>query len=124
MKTEITQLREKSKRSLEVAHHLHRDNNHDFAVSRAYYALFYTAEAMLLMKGKSFSKHSAVISAIYQFYVAEGLLDKKYHQILDRAFDLRNDADYLIPNVITQESSQQLLAQAEEFLQATEKFFI
>ena len=107
---ETNQLREKSKRSLEAARLLHAKGDYDFAVSRAYYALFYTAEALLLMKGKSFSKHSAVISAIYQFYVKDGELDKKYHQILDRSFDLRNDADYLILDGISLDTSQKMLA--------------
>lgn len=34
-----------------------------FAASRAYYAMFYIAEAFLEGEGLSFSKHSAVISA-------------------------------------------------------------
>lgn len=123
MKDEISGLREKSKRSLDAARFLHEKGDYDFAASRAYYALFYTAEAMLLLQGQSFSKHSAVISFFYQFYVRDGSLDKKYHQILNRAFDLRNDADYLAPALISEETSQSLLLQCEDFIRATESFF-
>lgn len=123
MKEEITQLREKSKRSLEAAKYLHEKRDYDFAVSRAYYSLFYTAEALLLMKEKSFSKHSAIIAAFYQFYIQNGSLEKKYHQILNRAFDLRNDADYLLPPP-SQETSEILLLQCREFIEVTEKFFL
>ncbi len=35
----------------------------DFAASRAYYTMFYVAEAFLLGEGLSFSSHAAVISA-------------------------------------------------------------
>jgi uncharacterized protein (UPF0332 family) len=35
----------------------------DFAVSRAYYAMFYVAEAFLLGVGLSFSRHAGVIAA-------------------------------------------------------------
>lgn len=38
----------------------------DFAASRAYYAMFYVAEALLAVIGHSYSKHSAVISAFWQ----------------------------------------------------------
>lgn len=36
---------------------------YDFAVSRAYYAMFYIAEAFLLGQDLSFSSHAGVISA-------------------------------------------------------------
>jgi uncharacterized protein (UPF0332 family) len=49
--------------SREVAIDLQREGFFDFAVSRAYYAIFYAAEAILLLKGLSFSSHSAVAAA-------------------------------------------------------------
>ena len=42
---------------------------HDFATSRAYYAMFYVAEALLLGEGLTFSKHSAVIAAFGKSFV-------------------------------------------------------
>jgi len=41
----------KAKRSLASARRLLQDQDNDFAVSRAYYAMFYAATAMLLNKG-------------------------------------------------------------------------
>ena len=66
MKGEIEKLIEKEHRSLEVAREIFDHEHYDFAVSRAYYAIFYLAEAVLLSKNLSFSKHSAVISAFNQ----------------------------------------------------------
>ena len=40
---------------------------YDIAISRLYYAMFYSAEAVLLCENLSFSKHSAVISHISHF---------------------------------------------------------
>lgn len=37
---------------------------YDFAVSRAYYTMFYVAEALLDQEGLSFSSHAAIISAL------------------------------------------------------------
>ena len=123
MMEEIIQLRKKSKRSLAAAKYLQEKKDFDFAVSRAYYSLFYTVEALLLMKGESYSKHSGVISAFYRSYIANGTLDKKYHQILDSAFDLRNDADYSASETIPPETGKKIILQCEEFIEATEKFF-
>ena len=47
---EIHALMEKAKRSLSASEILMESDNYDFAISRAYYAMFYCAEAMLLSK--------------------------------------------------------------------------
>lgn len=123
MKKEVIELQEKSKRSLNAAKMLHDRGDYDFSVSRSYYSLFYIAEALLLMKDKAFSKHSAVIAGFYNEYVKTGSLEKRIHSILNRAFDLRNKGDYWLKTPITAETSRQLLSDCEEFVKATEKFF-
>jgi uncharacterized protein (UPF0332 family) len=45
--SEIRALIEKAKESLEVTKNLVRDDHYDFGASRAYYAVFYIAEALL-----------------------------------------------------------------------------
>jgi len=62
MNPEIEALLEKARRSQKVAAKLYKDGDIDLAASRAYYSLFYTAEALLLSRGLSFSSHSAVIA--------------------------------------------------------------
>lgn len=49
---------------------------HDFAASRAYYAAFDDATAVLLNEGLDFSKHSGVIASIHQRFVKTGKLSK------------------------------------------------
>lgn len=74
MKEEIRPLIEKARRSLQVARHLFEDGDYDFAASRAYYAMFYLAEAALLTRGLAFSRHSGVIAGFYNTFVRPGLL--------------------------------------------------
>lgn len=62
MNPEVKALLEKARRSQRVAAKLFKDGDVDFAASRAYYSLFYTAEALLLSRGLSFLSHSAVIA--------------------------------------------------------------
>lgn len=59
-------LLDKAQRSIEAAQSLIQQKFYDFAVSRAYYAIFYFAEALLDQEGLSFSSHAAVISAFGQ----------------------------------------------------------
>jgi uncharacterized protein (UPF0332 family) len=60
MKPEQGDLLRKAEDSLNAAKLMRENGYYDFAASRAYYAMFYVAEAFLLGKGLAFSKHSAV----------------------------------------------------------------
>ncbi|MDO8518844.1 MAG: HEPN domain-containing protein [Deltaproteobacteria bacterium] len=123
MNEDVKDLRQKSIRSLNAAKKLHEEGHYDFSASRAYYALFYTAEALLLIQKKAFSKHSSVISAFYHAYVEHGPLEHKFHQLLNKAFEMRNDADYVGEMIITAPESAKLLSDSAEYISATEKFF-
>ena len=52
----------KARRNIRSARMLLADGDCDTAVSRAYFAMFYVAEALLLSKSLAYSKHSAVIA--------------------------------------------------------------
>lgn len=64
------------------------------AVSRAYYAAFFAAEAALLAEGETRSKHSGVIAAFIRVVVKEGAAAVEAGQLLRSLFDRRNRADY------------------------------
>lgn len=63
MTPQQTGLMEKARDSLQGAKLMAKNGLYDFAVSRAYYAMFYIAEAFLLGQDLSFSSHAGVISA-------------------------------------------------------------
>ncbi|PIY16639.1 MAG: hypothetical protein COZ15_05010 [Elusimicrobia bacterium CG_4_10_14_3_um_filter_49_12_50_7] len=79
---EITKLINKAERGIKTANRNLTDECYDGAVSRAYYAMFYCAEALLLTKDLRFSKHSAVHSAFGQYFAKTGEIKKKLHKIL------------------------------------------
>ena len=60
---ELQSLMQRARRSLRSARNLLDDGDHDFAMSRAYYAMFYAATAALLSLEVKRSKHSGVIAA-------------------------------------------------------------
>lgn len=72
MTAEQAALLQKAQKSLRAARLLADQGFYDFAVSRAYYAMFYIAEAFLLGEGLAFSKHSAVISAFGERFAKSG----------------------------------------------------
>jgi uncharacterized protein (UPF0332 family) len=72
----------KAHRTVQSARLLLTDGDYDGAVSRAYYAMFYVAEALLLSKGMTFSKHAAVISAFGKEFAKPGKIPGEYHRYL------------------------------------------
>lgn len=116
MTPEQAALLHKADESLQAARLLAGQNFHGFAVSRAYYAMYYTAEAFLLEKGLSFSKHAGVIAAFGQHFAKTGLLPAEFHRYLIEAQDSRNIGDYDTGPGISREKAEQQLLRAEQFL--------
>jgi uncharacterized protein (UPF0332 family) len=110
----------KARQSLSVAKLILDNSYPDYAVSRAYYTMFYIAEAFLEGEGLSFSKHSAVISAFGREFARTGRVPVKFHQFLIRAQELRNTGDYGEFNSVTIEQANNVISQAEDFLNLAE----
>lgn len=71
---DIKELIDKAKESLDAARLLADNGFYDFSVSRAYYAMYYSAEAFLLTKELAFSKHSAVIATFGKEFIKNRIL--------------------------------------------------
>lgn len=71
-------LLQKAQASLDAANVLQEINAFEFATSRAYYTMFYIAQAFLLGDGLSFSSHAAVISAFGCEFVKPNRVPREY----------------------------------------------
>lgn len=121
--TDATQkLFAKAARALKFAERLKTSDGAEFAVGRAYYAMFYIAEALLNEKGQHFRKHRGVHRAFAEQFIKTGLLDAKYHRWLLEAFAKRITGDYGIEADLTAEDASLLIEQAREFLGAAQQF--
>jgi uncharacterized protein (UPF0332 family) len=86
------------------------------AVNRAYFAVFYAANALLITKGLSQTKHSGVISAFRQHFIKTGLIAPEYSTIYGRLMEGRHASDYELGSSVTRENAQSNLANAEKFV--------
>jgi uncharacterized protein (UPF0332 family) len=111
-------LLDKSQRAIHAATILQREDSPEFAAGRAYYAMFYAAEALLNEKSLQFSKHSGVHGAFGEHFVKTGLFETKYHRWLLDAFDRRLAGDYAFQVSFTPDEVQQMIDQAEVFWNA------
>ena len=106
----------KAQQSLDAATLLLNNNFADYATSRAYYTMFYLAEAFLEGEGLSFSKHSAVISAFGREFAKTGRVPVEFHQFLIEAQELRTTGDYGQLNAVTQEQAAEQIDHATRFI--------
>ncbi|MBI3399658.1 MAG: HEPN domain-containing protein [Deltaproteobacteria bacterium] len=122
--TEIKNLLARSDRYVKSAKILIEDEDYESAVSRAYYAMFYVVEALLLTKEMSFSSHKAVISAFGEQFVKTGILKKDFSKVLTRAFEKRQIGDYEFTFTVTEKEAVELLIEAENFIAAIADYLI
>ncbi|RPH96218.1 HEPN domain-containing protein [candidate division KSB1 bacterium] len=106
----------KAKESLRIAKTILREGSSDFAASRAYYTMFYVAEALLLQKEFSFSKHSAVIAAFYREFCKTGVVPVEFHTDLVKAQSQRHKADYDVRPHLSIADAERQIERAERFV--------
>ena len=81
------------------------DGEYDFAVSRAYYAMFYAAQAALLTRGVRRSKHSGVLAAFNREFVRGGVLPRELFAWLRDGLEDRIEGDYGLAPILEEQGS-------------------
>ena len=119
---DIQGLLEKAARSFETAEIIVRSGAPDFASSRAYYGCFYIAEALLLSRGQKLSSHGQVISQYGLIFARTDELDRRFHQLLLRAFKIRQLADYQVEVAVEEDDAVDLIRGRREFLRAASDY--
>ena len=115
---EISSNLERADTNLQVARELLEKEYYDVSASRAYYAAFYAASALLLNEGMDTSKHSGVIALIHQHFVKNGKLSKEQGRNLNWLFELRSVGDYGVSLHVAQMDAQRAIDIADDFFVA------
>jgi uncharacterized protein (UPF0332 family) len=115
-------LLEKAQRNVGVATRLVDEGEWDVAVSRAYYAMFYAAQASLYGLGLEYSKHSAVIAAFGREFAKTGILPRQLHIHLIQAEQARIQSDYEVAEPVPEAEARLLSERAAEFVAAIQQF--
>ena len=122
MKEHSRKLLDKAIDSIEAAEFLVDKEKSDMAVARAYYAMFYIAEALLNEKDLRFTKHIAVHAAFGEHFAKTKEMNIKFHRWLLDSFDKRQVADYDVDSEIEKDVAVNVIHQAREFLEAAQKY--
>lgn len=122
MKEHSQKLLKKALDAIEVAEGILDMNKPEMAAGRAYYAMFYIAEALLYEKGLEFKTHGQVIGAYGKEFAKTKELDPKYHRILRAGFDARISGDYDVDTDISNQLVANMINDAKDFLNAAKRY--
>jgi uncharacterized protein (UPF0332 family) len=86
------------------------------AASRAYYAVFHAARALLFSAGIESRSHRGTVALVGDHFVKPGRLSPEMGRLLSRMQRDREDADYLTGAIFTNAEASGMIADAERFL--------
>lgn len=101
---------------LSAARVLLSTGHHADAVSRAYYAAFHYARALLFTLGEEARTHGGVERLLQRNFVATGRMDAMTGKLLARLQMYRYEADYSATFVFTEASAREEVDAAERFV--------
>ena len=113
---EIVSLIERAKKYHRSAEILINEEDFESSVSRSYYAMFYSAEAVLITKELSYSSHKGVISGFGEHFIKTNIFPKEMGRELNRAFEKRQLGDYEYTFVITKDEAKEMLEKSKDFI--------
>lgn len=111
----------KARRFEAAARHLAAGGFHEDAVSRAYYAVFHGACALLATIGRTIRTHDGLRAVIGEHFIRPGVIDARFGRLLARAAADRNDADYNAAATFTAEDAKEALDRTADFLAEVER---
>ena len=112
----------KSEDKLAAASSLLESRFYDDAISRAYYAMFHAASAVLQTDGISVESHSALKSMFGLHLVETGRIGRQYGKWLSRLKDDRENGDYDIFTDFGEEDAREAVRVARCFLTEMRRF--
>lgn len=117
MNETIALLISKGDRVFEDANYLYVERkSYDSAISRAYYALFYFGEAMLLTEGIVTSSHQGLSVMFSKHFVKTGLIEVDYGRIVSNVFRKRQLSDYDFSTEVSEAVADEALKDVAEFI--------
>ncbi len=120
MSPDASSLVEDARSSIEWAQKMVDGGAPRYAASRAYYAMFDLAEAMLMVKGLSYSKHAGVIGGFGREFGKTDPAWRPHHLHLVEAYERRRKGDYGDVGSVSDAEARECVEWAREFLAMAE----
>lgn len=110
----------RARQSLEEARLMAETGHWNGCINRLYYACFYAASALLIHRGISVTKHTAVRASLNRDFVKPGVLPIEMGAFYNNLFETRHESDYEDFYQPEPETVRTWLPEAERFIGAVE----
>lgn len=106
----------KAQKFLQSAAVLFELEDFDSCASRAYFAMFFAAQAVLLQEGVTVSSRQGIRSAFVEAFVESGRLPDRAGAAFMQAADLQEVADYAQHFAVDEAAAERVLQESEAFV--------
>lgn len=121
---DVAKLRlEAAEDDLESAKILLEAEKYKGANNRAYYSIFHAINAIHILNGVSYRKHSEVLGNFNKDYVKTGIFPKDLGRKVAQAEEIRHASDYDDFYIATKSEVEEQVKLAEEFLQLAKEYY-
>jgi uncharacterized protein (UPF0332 family) len=120
--SEIQSYLDRAQQDLQAAERILADGFYHVTVARAYYAMFYATQAILISQGIRRHRHAGVLSAFNEHFVKTGLIETEYAKKLSTAFNTRLGSDYDVMYSVEPSLAESVLQDAQQFVDRVEAY--
>ncbi len=118
--SEIKKFLSLSSEDLETAQFLYESQRFRPCISRAYYAMYYVAQALLLSENLDTSTHKGMIKMINRHFAQTGKISANASKLLNDAYELRQLGDYSTKFVSDEVIASEMIVNAKVFITEVE----
>ncbi len=119
---EIDALIRKAEERLQASEELLERGHYSFAISSAYYTMFYCARALLLSKGITPKSHAGVHAQLGKEFVKTEEMPPKLYTGYSKTLNMRHTADYDAFVEYSESEAHEVVEYAREFLKFTKSY--
>lgn len=109
--------RKRAREELEASRSLLNGHFYAASISRAYYAVYYAINSLLIEKEIVAKSHKMTGIEFRKQFIKTGRFDKKFSRILDELFNVRMISDYDAIPEIDEAAAKHLLSEAHTFVE-------
>ena len=113
---------EQAKEDLKASKVLYDAKLYKSANNRAYYSIFHSMKAVLVLEPIDFKRHKDVIAYFNKNYIHTGIFPKDMGRRISNASRIREDSDYDDEFVVNPEDTLAQIKTAEEIIKLAENY--
>ena len=113
-----------SRDALKSAEILFAAEEYKGANNRAYYAIFYSINAVHALSGKAYKRHKDAIGNFNKDYVKTEIFPREIGRKIGEAEEIRHASDYDDFYIAIREETERQVMVAEEFLRLVERYCV